>query len=320
MINDGGRGALGFRAKYGPEVAVGYRAAINSTGRDLAYLRTGSLYYYSSGNTQLQALDKTLVPPDTWFTLEVIAQGNQFVVKVNGQETANTLDRDKSCKKGFFVLERPNRETVLKVRKLEVKELKPLRPFVRPGPTEGWARLFNGKDLQGWKGYPRETTGWEVKDGVLVGSGPPSHLFSERGDYENFHFRVEARINHGGLSGQCFRAKYGPGIPVGYIAALNSTSRDLPYFRTGSLYCYHGSGNNGLEGMADTLVKPDIWFTQEVIAKGHQLIIKVNGEEIVNKIDQDNRYRKGHLALERNDRDTVVMFRTIEVKELPPSK
>ncbi len=67
---------------------------------------------------------------------------------------------------------------------------------------EGWVQLFNGKDLTGWKAHPDDKAKWEVKDGILIGSGPKGHLFSEKGDYENFRYRVEAMINDHGNSGQ----------------------------------------------------------------------------------------------------------------------
>src|SRR5437870_10416892 len=60
---------------------------------------------------------------------------------------------------------------------------------------EGFVSLFNGNDLTGWKTHPADKAQWEVKDGAIVGSGPAGHLFSERGDYANFIFRIEAKIN-----------------------------------------------------------------------------------------------------------------------------
>src|SRR5579859_631638 len=77
---------------------------------------------------------------------------------------------------------------------------------------EGWVQLFNGKDLTGWKTHPDDKAKWEVKDGILIGSGPSGHLFSEKGDYKNFRYRVEAMINDNGNSGQYFRTKFGPGF------------------------------------------------------------------------------------------------------------
>ena len=107
----------------------------------------------------------------------------------------------------------------------------------------GFMDLFNGKDLTGWKIHdkpngsiesvaPREKDGkviayigktkdgkeiplWRVEEGILIGGGPSSHLFSERGDYENFVYRVEAMINDKGNSGQYFRTAVRPRLSAG---------------------------------------------------------------------------------------------------------
>ena len=170
-----------------------------------------------------------------------------------------------------------------------------------------WVQLFNGKDLEGWM---TDKAKWEVKEGVLVGTGEAGHLFSKRGDYENFVYRVEAKINDHGNSGQYFRTKYGPSFPKGYEAQINSTHSDP--VRTGSLYNY--------VAVRDMLVKPDESFTQEVTADGNHIVIKVNGKTTVDFVDKKNTYTKGHFALQQHDPGTVVMFRKIEVKELPPTK
>src|SRR3979411_736586 len=73
---------------------------------------------------------------------------------------------------------------------------------------DGWVKLFNGKDLTGWKKHPHAKANWEGVDCTLVCGGPTGHLFSERCDYANFHFRIEAKINDKGNSGQYFRATY----------------------------------------------------------------------------------------------------------------
>ena len=178
-----------------------------------------------------------------------------------------------------------------------------------PGDDTGWTQLFNGKDLKGWKSHPDNPGKWRVEDGILIGSGPASHLFSERGDYENFVFRVEAKINDHGNSGQYFRTEYGPGFPKGYEAQINSTHGDP--IRTGSLYGFKGCL------VKEMLVKPDEWFTQEVIADGNHIIIKVNGKTTVDFIDEKNTYTKGHFAFQQHDPGTVIKVRKAEVKELP---
>src|SRR5437764_1991934 len=91
---------------------------------------------------------------------------------------------------------------------------------------DGFKPLFNGKDLTGWKTHPDDKAKWSVKDGCIFGEGPAGHLFSERGDYENFHFRIEAKINDKGNSGQYFRATFAKAFPPGYEAQINSTHGD----------------------------------------------------------------------------------------------
>ena len=100
----------------------------------------------------------------------------------------------------------------------------------------GWVQLFNGKDIEGWKTFdPKQQKTWYVKDGILYSSGKQaSHLFSPRDDYENFHFRIEAKISDKGNSGQYFRTKFGGGYPKGYEAQINSNFPDPQ--KTGSLY------------------------------------------------------------------------------------
>src|SRR5687768_4273338 len=103
----------------------------------------------------------------------------------------------------------------------------------------GFVQLFNGKDLTGLKTHPDDKAKWEVQDGTIVGSGGVGHLYSERGDYENFVYRVEVKINDKGNSGQYFRAQYQKGFPRGYEAQINSTHTDP--VRTGSLYRFPGN-------------------------------------------------------------------------------
>lgn len=218
---------------------------------------------------------------------------------------------------------------------------------------EKWTQLFNGKDLSGWKMFSNPNPGdieeivkkeeggkvvayygklkkgedkgkevplWHVEDGILIGSGPHSHLFSERGDYQNFRYRVEAKINDHGNSGQYFRAKFGADFPQGYEAQINSTHGDP--IRTGSLYPAFGASPADRDKILikERLVEPDEWFTQEVDAKGNHIIIKVNGKTTVDFVDQKNTYKKGHFALQGHDPGTVVKYRKVEVIELPADK
>jgi Domain of Unknown Function (DUF1080) len=219
-------------------------------------------------------------------------------------------------------------------------------PLAAEEPRGESVKLFNGKDLTGWKIHPKangafteistvehdgKTTGfdaklkdgktvhlWRVEDGILIGSGPSSHLFSERDDYTDFEYRVVAMINDKGNSGQYFRTKFEGGFPPGYEAQINATHGDP--IRTGSLY---PDGRTKLKDHKKEICimntaphKPNEWFTQEVTMKGNHIVIKVNDKVTVDFIDADNTYTKGHFALQGHDPGTVVKFKSIEVKEL----
>jgi hypothetical protein len=171
-----------------------------------------------------------------------------------------------------------------------------------------WVQLFNGKNLDGWMIHPEDKARWSVKDGCIVGEGGVGHLYTYRGDFENFDFKIEAKINDEGNSGQYFRTKFQKGFPQGYEAQINATHGDPQ--RTGSLY--------GIVKVLDQLHKPDEWFTQEVIAEGDHIIIKVNDKVVVDT--HDKKYAKGHLAIQQHNEGSVVTVKKVEIKELPPPK
>ncbi len=218
-------------------------------------------------------------------------------------------------------------------------------PAASRADDEGWVQLFNGKDLTGWKmvsnpgggikdlkkkevdgkvmAYEATVGGktvalWRVEDGTIVGGGPASHLFSERGEYTDFHYRVEAKINDKGNSGQYFRAKFEGGFPLGYEAQINATHSDP--IRTGSLYPDYRTPltkvKDKITVMNTAPHKADEWFTQEVIAVGPKITILVNGKKTIEWVDPEARYKKGHFALQAHDPGSVMSFRKIEVKEL----
>lgn len=186
---------------------------------------------------------------------------------------------------------------------------------------DGFVQLFNGKDLTGWKTHPDDKDCvWEVTDGAITAHGTkPGHLFSERGDYADFIYRVEAKINDGGNSGQYFRAPFVKSFPTYYEAQINATHSDK--IRTGSLY--PGFNRNLTpEQKKQILVydaphKPDEWFTQEITAIGNHIVIKVNGKTTVDFVDDSNKSMKGHFAFQFHDPTCKVQIRKVEVKELP---
>jgi hypothetical protein len=191
-----------------------------------------------------------------------------------------------------------------------------LRGTPTPPAEFGWVQLFNGHDMQGWKTHPNKTDGWQVEGNELVGRGEGSYLFSERSDYEDFHFRIEAQINGAANGGQYCRTSFALPDQLGGYEADVATFSDA---FTGSLYYVDGNGKPAKVPASELLGKADQWFTQEIIARGNQIVILVNGTKVVDHVDATSAYRRGHLALQALGANAVIRFRKIEIKELPPT-
>jgi tetratricopeptide (TPR) repeat protein len=112
-INASGNSGIYFRASK-PLVLIGdYEAQItNNPGQQY---KTGSLY-------GLVRLSESPVPPDTWFTLEIIAVGQRIQVLVNGQQTADYVEsRAGRNTQGHIALQHHDPETRVYFRKIEIK-------------------------------------------------------------------------------------------------------------------------------------------------------------------------------------------------------
>jgi hypothetical protein len=183
-----------------------------------------------------------------------------------------------------------------------------------------WVSLFDGQTMSGWEKLPKDKSAshWEVQDGALTGSGEPSMLYSPKGDYKNFRFRAEIKINDHGNSGMYFRAKNTGSFTDGYEAQINSTHKDP--IKTGSIYT--------MVHIYKQLVPPDTWFTQEVecVTKDYRgkklphIKVWVNGELLYELIDHTNFASSGYFAFQQHDPGSKVQIRKVEVMELPDGK
>lgn len=181
-----------------------------------------------------------------------------------------------------------------------------------------WISLFDGKSLDGW--VVNNFTGkskWEVVDGQLCGSGTASMIATEKGDFKNFRFRAEIKINDKGNSGMYFRCPTAkPAFTDGYECQINSSHADP--IRTGSIYTW--------VHIYDQLVPPDTWFTQEVEVQdinyrgkiATSILVRVNGKLLYQFIDHTRQFGPaGHFAFQQHDPGSKVCIRKVEVMPLP---
>jgi hypothetical protein len=199
------------------------------------------------------------------------------------------------------------------------------QPFTPPSVSDDgtWVSLFNGKDLANWKLHASQPGGWAVEDGLLVGrSWDTNHLFSESGDFENFHLRAELKTEHQSNGGIFIRSPFALDhsgkFPSGYEAQILHSHASGPW--TGSLKT---PGIPTIEQLPHErhVIAAGEWFTMDVIAVGNVFTVKVNGKTTTNIRDGSNLFPKGHIALQAMVNSgvttpTIIHFKKIEVKRL----
>jgi 3-keto-disaccharide hydrolase len=173
--------------------------------------------------------------------------------------------------------------------------------------ADDWIPMFDGSTLEGWKANQRPES-WTVKNGAITGDGPASHLFWMKEKCVNCEFKADVKINHGGNSGMYFRTAFGPGFPKGYESQVDNTHSDP--VRTGSLYNF--------VKVFEQLIPDDTWWTQHIIVEGNHIQIFVNDKKTVDFTDEKNSFTDGYLALQQHNAGSVVEFKNLMMRHLPP--
>lgn len=202
-----------------------------------------------------------------------------------------------------------------------------------PGVTlaqGGWTKLFNGKDLAGWKQLNGKAK-FEVKNGEIIGTTvahePNSFLVTEK-TFGDFILEFEFMINDGTNGGIQFRSeskpKYMNGRVHGYQMEIDPSARAW----TGGIYdearrdwLYPLEYNTS----AKNLFKHEAWNTGRIECVGPVLRTFVNGRPAGNVVD--NLTMVGFIALQvhgvnsAEEEGKQVRFRNIRIqtKDLHPT-
>jgi hypothetical protein len=200
------------------------------------------------------------------------------------------------------------------------------------GLAQQWQSLFNGKDLTGWRAN-FDPESFTVRDGTIriQASGAKSaHLFfvgDQPGDFEKFkNFELEATVraepsSNGGIFVHCDHelrdaARH---LAKGYEVQLNSTDKEQR--KTGSLYA--------VVDLPQSPVDETQWFQVDVLVQDKRIIVKLNGQQVVDYTEPENVERPperagrrfsadgGAIALQAHDNGSVWYFKEIRVRRLP---
>ena len=98
----------------------GYLGYYLPVRRDKGSYQTGSLFYSGGKGGVLSGAPENSIGPGGWLTLEVIADGNHLVAKVNGNTTADVVHGNGAVSSGHIAI---CARTGVEFRKIEIKEL-----------------------------------------------------------------------------------------------------------------------------------------------------------------------------------------------------
>jgi hypothetical protein len=203
---------------------------------------------------------------------------------------------------------------------------------------EGFSALFNGKNLDGWKGLvanpikrqsmsaaqlKREQekadeemrSGWKVEDGLLVFTGKGNNLATEK-NYGDFEMLVDWKITEKGDAGIYLRGT--PQVQI-WDTALVEVGAEVG---SGGLYNNENHPSKPIK-VADNPVGE--WNTFYIKMVGDRVTVELNGELVVDNVVLENYWDKSlpifpEEQIELQAHGTYVAYRDIYIRELPQSK
>lgn len=195
-----------------------------------------------------------------------------------------------------------------------------------PKPPEGFAALFNGKNLDGWKATGKADA-WAAEGGSIVcKGGGGGYLLTEK-EYGDFEFRCEYKWSkEGGNSGVALRtpAKGDPAYVGMEIQLIDDEGWEkvnkfklADYQHTGSIYDVEPAKLQQNKAIGE-------WNAVNITCKGRKVKVEQNGKVLVdaNLDDYEKKFEKhpglkresGHIGFQSYN--IKVEFRNVFVKEL----
>lgn len=204
--------------------------------------------------------------------------------------------------------------------------------FVRadePKDAEGFTPIFDGKSLEGWQGGK---DGYMVVEGSIVSQPKGSGNLATVKEYGDFHLKFEFRLTPGANNGIGIRVpdevpgeRLDPafkGIEIQVLDDAADRYKDIKEWQ------HHGSVYGVVPAKTGFLKRAGEWNSEEIIARGKQIKVILNGETIVDadvaKASENGTLDgKEHPGLKRDSghicfcgHGAEVSFRNLRVKEL----
>lgn len=323
----GSKGDSGIYLRGTPQVQI-WDTALTDVG---AQVGSGGLYNNQKNESKpLQVADN---PVNDWNTFRIKMVGERVTVYLNGVLVTDNVPLENywDKKQSIFptdAIELQAHGENVQFKNIYVREISSGADLLSAEEKkEGFTSLFNGKDLDHWIGNKTDYLVENNQIMVQPKQGGHGNLYTSE-EYSNFIFRFEFQLSPGvnnGLGIHCplegDAAYVGKELQIlDNTAAIYATLKD---------YQYHGSVYGIIPAKKGFLNPIGEWNQQEVIVKGDDIKITLNGTVILEgnvkeaskngTLDgQDHpglQRHKGHIAFLGHGSE--LQFKNIRIKVLP---
>ncbi|MFT3826071.1 MAG: DUF1080 domain-containing protein [Chitinophagaceae bacterium] len=209
---------------------------------------------------------------------------------------------------------------------------------------EGWELLFDGTTKNNWHVFNNKTDGgaWIIADsslhlvpsqkdsaGATIGGGD----IVTNEEYENFHLKLEWKLDNGGNSGIMFNVQEGPGFERTYHTGPEMQVLDNAVHPDAKIIKHRAGDLYDLISSSPETVKPvGQWNAVEIYVNNGSLEFYLNGDKVLYTTMWDSAwnnliagskfkqwpgfgtYKKGRIALQ--DHGDPVWYRNIKIRKL----
>ena len=165
-------------------------------------------------------------------------------------------------------------------------------------PAKKTVKLFNGKNLDGWKIHGTEK--WYVEDGLLVCESGPDKAYgylSTDADYKNFDLTVEFQQEANGNSGIFFRSTFEGTKVKGWQVEVAPPNHD-----TGGVYeSYKRGWLKQIPDEEEGYLKMGEWNKMRIRVEGDHVQTWLNDHPMVDFSDEIIGKGEGAIALQIHD-------------------
>jgi len=203
-----------------------------------------------------------------------------------------------------------------------------------PAPQSAWRSLFDGKTLDGWRGYKSGTppAGWHVVDGTIAKERGTGDLLT-RDQFGDFELELEWKIGEAGNSGIFYRGTeeydhiYWSAPEYQLEDNVHAEDNKTPDRRSGANYALYPApdGHDKPAGQ---------WNTTRIVVRGAHVEHWLNGSKLLeyelwspewkakvasSKFVRFSDYgmaKRGYIAIQ-GDHPGTLALRNIRIRELP---